>query len=276
MTIFTIHCFKQRAWKISGLLAVLIVVGSAPVWAQGDWDMQNRIKRLENEIDTLSRAVYRGEKPPPGSFSGGGASSGGADVEVRLQQIETEMRDLRGQLERQSFEIRQMKDQLERFTSDMELRMNDLESHGGGQRSGSAGASSGMLYTVPSSVNTGASTDSAGQGAGPTYQWSSSNNNAAEAGQLGSYNATGDSGGGDLAAATYENAFAMVKNRQYKAAQTEFESFYVIIPIMRWPAMRAIGWGKRIMCAVSLNRRRAFLPKGIRKIPRARKPVIIC
>lgn len=186
--------------------------------------MQNRIKRLENEIDTLSRAVYRGEKPPPGGFSDGGVSSGGADVEIRLQQIETEMRDLRGQLEQQSFEIRQMKDQLERFTSDVELRMNDLEGQGGGQRSGGVANSSGVRYTAPSSVNTGDLTDSsAGQGAGPTYQWSSSNN-AAGAGQLGSYTASGNSGG-DMAAAIYENAFAMVKNRQYKAAQTEFESF---------------------------------------------------
>lgn len=225
MTMITLHHVQSKAWKISGLLAVLVVAGTiGPALAQTDWDMQNRIKRLENEIDTLSRAVYRGEKPPPGSFSGGNAAAS-ANVEVRLQQMETEIQGLRGQLEEQSFEIRQMKDQVERFTSDMELRINDLEggAGGGSVRSGQAQPQSGGRYTA-SPVRNDHVTPSVGQGAGQTYQWSSgSGASEASAQQLGSYTASGN--GGDLAAATYENAFAMVKNRQYKAAQVEFERF---------------------------------------------------
>jgi len=204
---------------VPGLLALLIAVPQ-PGLAQSEWDMQNRVKRLENEIDTLSRAVYRGEAPPPGSVSGG--SVGGADAEIRMQQIEGEMRDLRGALEQQSHETRQLKDQLERMGSDMELRLKDLE----GGSSANAGGTSGTRYTTmnanpqvaaPSQPNV----SSVGSSGGQTYQWSSGEANA---GQLGSYNANNASAG-DLAAATYENAFSMVKNRQYDRAQGEFETF---------------------------------------------------
>lgn len=94
MTILSFYIRKRRAWIFSGLLAVALAGLPFMAGAQGgDWDMQNRIKRLENEIQTLSRAVYRGEKPPAGV---GGGLSGGADAEIRLQQIETEVRGLRG------------------------------------------------------------------------------------------------------------------------------------------------------------------------------------
>ena len=224
MTIFSFYIRKRRAWIFSGLLAVVIAGLPFMAGAQGgDWDMQNRIKRLENEIQTLSRAVYRGEKPPAGV---GGDFAGGADTEIRLQQIETEVRGLRGDLEEQSFEIRELKDQLERFTSDMELRMNDLEGSGA-SRSGSAAPVSGASRYTAKPLRDSNPPSVVGSGAGQTYQWSSSNANSGGAvGQLGSYTESGDgTSSSDLASATYENAFSMVKNHQYKGAQVEFESF---------------------------------------------------
>lgn len=207
---------------VPGLLVVFLTFGAVQGWAQADWDLQNRINRLENEIETLSRAIYKGETPPPGSLSTGAGSS--ADTEIRLQQIENEMRQLRGMLEEQAYETRKVKEQLERVTSDLELRMNDLE--GGGSRSG-AGASAtryttmgGRTPTQPSAVNNNVG---ASGGVGDGYQWSS----GSAGGQLGSYTQsnTGNVNGDDLAAATYENAFSLVKNRDYDRAQAEFELF---------------------------------------------------
>ena len=176
----------------------------------------------------MNRAVYRGETPPAGVVSGGAVGASGADVEIRLQQIENDMRDLRGLIEQVGYENRQLKDQMERVTSDLELRMNDLENGRGGAN---AGGSAATRYTTmnnsgPRDLGNGSAPDSGGSASGGDgYQWSS--NNTPDSGQLGSIttNSAGAATGGDLAAATYENAFSMIKNRQYDRAQSEFETF---------------------------------------------------
>lgn len=222
-----------KAWSISGLLILMAgaVFISAPVEAQSNRDLQSRINRLENEIDTLSRAVYKGEQPPAGSVSGGPVA-GAADVEIRLQQIETEMRDLRGEMERVAYENRQLREDMERITGDLELRMNDLDGSGA-----SARPSNNRVYNAPNTntnrpvINTIDNTPPQpnqaqnGQGGpGNGYQWSTNNTG----GQLGSY--TVDNAGNASASATgpaalYDRAFSLVKNRQYDAAQNEFEDF---------------------------------------------------
>ncbi|MEZ5814171.1 MAG: tol-pal system protein YbgF [Alphaproteobacteria bacterium] len=215
-------------------MTLFVAIGGASALAQSDWDMKNRVKRLENEIDTLSRAVYRGESPPPGA--GGSGSAVGADVEIRLQQVENDMRELRGLLEQQSYENRQLKDQLERVTSDLELRLNDLEGAGAsGVSGGGARYTAGnMTENVMPQVQPRSQAQSVGSAGGQTYQWSSSSGGDAESGpsgQLGSYS-TGRAGasGTDLAAATYDNAFSLVKNRQYDRAQVELEAFLEAYP----------------------------------------------
>lgn len=227
MSLIDIIRNQQKARSIPGLLAIVVMLALAmPAQAQSNRELDNRMKRLENEIETLSRAVYRGEKPPPGSFSGGSAA--GADIEIRLQQMESELRAMRGQLEEQSYKIRQLENQLERATSDMELRLNDLEGRGGA----SAPAPSSSRYT----------TDGGKQGFNTTlpnepkpksdsYEWSSDNSGGN--GQLGSYTQSpqGDKNpSADLAAATYENAFSLIKNAKYDAAEREFQAFLNAYP----------------------------------------------
>src|SRR6185503_11454696 len=95
--------------------------------------------RMENEIQTLSRTVYKGEAPPPGSFSGGGSG----DTEIRLQQLETELRETRGLIEEQNHQIRTMQERLDKALSDMELRLGEAERGGGG----------GPVYTQGSMTN---------------------------------------------------------------------------------------------------------------------------
>ncbi len=232
-----------KAWSISGLLILMAgaVFVSAPVEAQNSRDLQSRINRLENEIDTLSRAVYKGEQPPAGSFSGGGAPS--ADVEVRLQQMEGEIRDLRGEVERVGYENRQLREDMERITGDLEVRMNDLDGSGASVR-----PSNNRVYNAPDTTtsnrpvintidNTPPQPNQAQGGQGNGYQWSTNNTN----GQLGSY--TVDNAGNASAttgpAALYDRAFSLVKNRQYDAAQGEFEDF-----LQQYPSHELAGNAK--------------------------------
>lgn len=84
------------------------MAAALPAHAQSS-DVMNRIDRLENEINTLNRAVYKGEMPPAGAYD----PSGAANLEIRLQQLETQLRDLTGQMEQQTYDIEQLKQRVE-------------------------------------------------------------------------------------------------------------------------------------------------------------------
>lgn len=207
--------------KNTSSLSALIILISALAWsnpgqAQSSGDVNNRLNRIENEIQTLSRAIYRGEEPPPGAFSGGGADA--AAIELRLQQMESEIRALTGRLEEQSHQIRQTQEETARAISDMEIRMQDLERGGG-----AASAGSGARYTA------GSATGSRSGGMGYTAPQETGTER-----QLGSYTQSPETenvtGVGDGAAAMYENAFAKLKAANYDAAEAEFKQFMDAYP----------------------------------------------
>ena len=89
----------------------------------------NRLIRLEREVQTLNLQVYRGE-PAPAVEPGSAApvpEGYAAQFEVRLAQIERQLRDLTGQLEQSQFRTRQLTDRLDRALVDMEYRLTVLE-----------------------------------------------------------------------------------------------------------------------------------------------------
>ena len=77
-------------------------------------DLGNRLSQIEKQIQTLSRAVFRGETvtPPPAMSGGSDASTASAgsvaNLEVRLSQIEEQIQQLTGQLEEQQYRIEQI------------------------------------------------------------------------------------------------------------------------------------------------------------------------
>ena len=186
-------------------LVVALFVFSSEAMAQSSRELGNRVNRLENEIETLSRALYRGEKPPPSSGAAGDPAMQ-ANTEIRLQEMELQIRQLTGRLEEQSFETRQLKNAFERLSADLDLRLSDLE--------GGSGSSS----------NNGASSGSS-RGSTPLYNDAGANNGAQRSsGSLGTLrNNSGASA--DDAAAAYENAFSLLKSGNYDAAELEFDSF---------------------------------------------------
>ncbi|MCC7305427.1 MAG: tol-pal system protein YbgF [Alphaproteobacteria bacterium] len=204
----TIPAYRKARVSL-GLLALCGgFVFAAPAFAQ---DTNDRINRLENEVQTLSRAIYKGETPPPGAFSGGES----ADTEVRLQQLETDLRTLTGKLEEQSHQIEQIRSQMERLGNDMDMRM------GSSQQSPAAATTSttmsqGARYMVQPTPP---------QPPGNSYQWSSDTgqeNPPQPDATLG----TIDGGpSADAAAAAYENAFALLKNGEYEGAGNGFQAF---------------------------------------------------
>lgn len=77
-----------------------------------------------------------------------------ADFEVRLQQLERMISELNGRYEESTYQLSQLKDRLERVNSDIDFRLKDLESKGGGTPS--AGSAFG-----PSKGNSAASAPAA-------------------------------------------------------------------------------------------------------------------
>lgn len=115
------------------LFAALLLVTAPPAMAQELQGLVDRIDRLQRELVTLQRQVYRGETPPPAAAgdlpldSGGGSTTALARIELRLSQFETELRSLTGQIEEASFRYNQISERLDRLDADLEVRFQRLE-----------------------------------------------------------------------------------------------------------------------------------------------------
>jgi tol-pal system protein YbgF len=145
-------------------IAVLAAAGSlvSPVYAQSSTDQAliDQVKRLQRELSTLQLYVYRGEKPPDSAISeiygsGGVDKTQAARIDLRLSQIESEMRGLTGQIEEQSFRIDRMGKRLDKLVADVDARLRNLEQRTGGrpvasstELGGSQGGEPGTLGTV--------------------------------------------------------------------------------------------------------------------------------
>ena len=91
-----------------------------------------RINQLENQVQTLSRAVYRGDKKAIKSLAATSSNemntvTAAANFEVRMSQIEEQQRNLTGQLEKIVFDLQQIKDKIERMQTDTDQRFQQVE-----------------------------------------------------------------------------------------------------------------------------------------------------
>lgn len=138
-------------------IALSVIAAPFPAFGQSDTrEMQNRIQRLENEIQTLNREVYRGAPRPSGSAAPAAGMGGtvAAEFEVRLQRLEAEMQGLTGRYEEAVFQVTQLREQLAKLQTDMEFRLNRLEQGSGAgalapAAGGSAPASTASSGTAP-------------------------------------------------------------------------------------------------------------------------------
>lgn len=133
---------KSRAAGMLGVLAFAMALGTATVtgpgaaWAQsraGQGDVQaliNRIDRLQREMTTLQRQVYRGAGVPgPGAAAVGvtGALNLAAAMQVRLDEFESQMRGFTGKMEELQHAINGVRKRLDKLTSDIDFRLKALE-----------------------------------------------------------------------------------------------------------------------------------------------------
>lgn len=86
----------------------LAVTMAAPVFAQNNNSVESRLNRMEREMQTLSRSVYKGDVAPPAIQTIPAASNQMAATELRLNQLEDQLRRVTGMIEENSFRLRKI------------------------------------------------------------------------------------------------------------------------------------------------------------------------
>ena len=188
----------------SGLLTLCFLIlfsgfPEAPARAQ---TVDKRIERIEKQLRAVQRKVYG--SPDAALASVGEEASGNqmADLVVRLQDIENQIRILNGQVEELRFQSEETSRKLEKFQADTEFRFGQLEQGGGG-----------AAASAPSTAGTAPSADSSSSSS-PEF----------------SQPAADTAGGGvTLPAGTpmeqYEYAYNLLAKGEYIQAETAFRAF---------------------------------------------------
>lgn len=164
--------------------------------------LMDRIDRLQRELVTLQRQVYRGETPPAGA----GASKGGdvsqpqaARIELRLSQFEQQLRALTGQLEEHSYRLGQASQRLDKLVADVDDRLQRLESGTLQPITEPEGDGAGTLGKVSAAEVAAATPTAAAAGAGVLPEGSPQEQ--------------------------YDHAFQLLAQTQYRDASTAFNAF---------------------------------------------------
>ncbi|WP_430397708.1 tol-pal system protein YbgF [Ferrovibrio sp.] len=119
----------------AGLLGTALLPAGA-AHAQNDQALYDRINRLETDLRTLQRQVYRGGPVPQGAApapsgslteSGEGETSAANRLNSRIDQLEGQIRDLIGRFEEVEYKNIQTQRRLDKLVEDMDFRLNALE-----------------------------------------------------------------------------------------------------------------------------------------------------
>jgi len=200
--------YKTRLLLTTGALfitcASMICMASPAARAQDDnGQLMNRLNELENQVQTLNRAVYRGDQKSVAAVGKGVSDAdtqAAASADQRMSAIEEQQQKITGEIEKLSHDVQQLQDHLDKSQADTEQRLLALE-HGGA-------ATAAAATTAPVMANAPAATAAGEAGAAPE-------------GSLG----TTDGGSAGPAEALYEDAFADVKDAKYDDGEAKFKQF---------------------------------------------------
>jgi len=203
---------KARGSLRAAALGIGVFLLAVPAAAQSTQQIIDQLSRLERDVQGLQARVG----------SGGGAAmapSTAARFEIRLQQLELEVRGLTGAVEEIGFNLRRLEGAFERSRSDMEMR---LQMSGGG------------------AVNEHMIMDGTPAAAAPLAVVSTA---AAAATQRQTVIVQGAAPAAQTAAATgamvlpqgapavdYNNAYALLQRADYTGAERAFGAFLVSYP----------------------------------------------
>ena len=124
--------------RLSLMVAILLGAVAAPALAQRTETVEQRVNRLEQELRAVQRRVFPGGRtqfvqpeitpetaaPPLVPPAGNALSS----LATRVDALETQLRTLTGQVEEQGYRTRQLEQQLNQLRTDLQARLDRLDS----------------------------------------------------------------------------------------------------------------------------------------------------
>lgn len=159
---------KSPILYLVAMLATATLPGTA--FAQADLGaLLDRLGRLEQDLNALQRKIYRDGAGVADSSAASAGKSVSSEplptdvagrLEVRMTQIEAEMRGLTGLVERVNHDISTVNSRLDKLVEDVDHRLSMLESGNpgmapAGSGTGSGQSSSGIPQTAPGSGTLG-------------------------------------------------------------------------------------------------------------------------
>ncbi len=138
------HETAAAVWRCSaaaalGMLIAVAWVSTASAQSSDLQSLSEEIKRLQRELTTLQRYVYRGEQPPASAITevygteGAVNQTQAARLELRISQIEAELRQMTGSMEERSYRIDRLNKRMDKLVADVDLRLRRLEERTGGR-----------------------------------------------------------------------------------------------------------------------------------------------
>lgn len=123
-----------------GVVFLFLLAAAVPTAASAQQDVSgllNRIARLERELADLQRTVYADAPPSVAASAAAGQASqlaqpdgaGGsplARIEIKLQQIEAELRQVTGRVEELGHSVQTVSDRVDRLQTDTDIRFREL------------------------------------------------------------------------------------------------------------------------------------------------------
>jgi tol-pal system protein YbgF len=192
-----------------------------------------------------------------------------AAMEVRLQQLESQLRNLTGKIEEQNYKIRQLEEELARATSDLALRVRDLEGGASAPSQGhTAQQTSSGAAPLPSAYK-----NEDYQGGGSQYMTQPSQ--GSEPFQYQPPSNLGTMGGGaapaDSAATQYEKAFALLKASDFAGAEIEFSRFMGAYPDHVLFSNAKYWFGETFYVRGNYEKAARIFAEGYQKYPKGAK-----
>jgi len=134
-------------------LVAFVSPGAAYGQSRDGGTLADTVDRLERQIQTLERTVYRGAPAPAGVGTGGADAPPAAlsQLQITSDSLEEQMRRLTGQVEQLDFQIRQLNDRMDRLVADVDFRLRELEDGAGGAQASRSGGQP-VAPTVPQSA----------------------------------------------------------------------------------------------------------------------------
>jgi len=138
---------------VAGLaLSALILPGAAFGQSRDAAGLADSVERLERQLQTLERTVYRNAPAPAGGAATVGSVPPAAlsQLQITSDSLEEQMRRLTGQVEKLEFQVRQLNERMDRLVADVDFRLRELEDASGVSQA-SRGGGDPVAPSVPQS-----------------------------------------------------------------------------------------------------------------------------